>query len=876
MARARQAAPTTADEMAVMVRLRRLRQQAALIIAIADLADLWSLHETLAALTIFADLMIEQALVAALWPALRDGQLKLTAQKRAPVVTDIAHCGLFVLGLGKLGSRELNFSSDVDLIFLFDERKVVAADGSDATPVMVRVVQRFVRLLNEVTEDGYVLRVDLRLRPDPSATPVALSCAAAEVYYHSMAHSWERAALIRARVVSGDVEAGELFLGSIERWLWRQSLDFTAIRDIHDLRQHMADHFGQEEVRARGLDIKRGPGGIREIEFLLQILQLIHGGRHPALRIADVLTALPAFVKAGYFSSAEGDMLARAYHFWRRLEHRLQMRHDAQTHLVPESVKERRAIAHLMGYATIREFERTLLAVAKPVHRLYQQRVGETASCAQVPTDAEELRRALAHVGLGAHAVIIIGRWRSGRYRALRTERARRVLEQLLPLLLRQLARVPECEAALARLDTMLESLSGGVAFLELLQGAPVLLKLLVDILSLAPSLGDQLARQPALIDAVLDADFYAPVPDRSALLAEAAALSSDAVDLALARLARWQAERRFQVGVQLMSGSIDGLSAARAYARIADAVVAPLAGLAEANFVTTHGSISGGALIVLAMGGWGGGTLAPHSDLDLVLLFTGRHDSMATVRSDITATHYYNRLGQRLIGWLTAPGPDGSMATVDTRLRPSGQQGLLAVTVESFASYQTSSAWTWEHLALARARVVYGPETAVMQACRQIFATQRDWLPLRHEILTMRSEMDQHRPPRGPFDFKMQPGGLTDIEFLIEALLLRNGLGPVPEIPEALSLLASVGALGAPQAARLTKAWQSLLSARVVLQLCAQGGATVAPLSPALRPILARAMGCRRPSAIEAQLATARRHILLAWQGVFGHQRST
>ncbi len=852
--------------------LRSSRTQAALIIALADLGGQWSLEQATRALSDFADAAIAYALHAALWPALKDGKLILAGKTRKQLKSaDVKNAGLVCLGLGKLGGRELNYSSDIDLIFVFDERKITAADDGDATAELVKVVQHFSRLLDERTAEGYVARVDLRLRPDPNVMPVALSMAAAEVYYHNMAQTWERAAFTRARVIAGDRDAGAAFMKALMPWIWRQSLDFTAIKDIHDLRLYMADHFGQNEVRTAGLDIKRGQGGIREIEFMLQMVQLIHGGRQPALRLSHTIEGLHKLAETNHLAVKEADSLIDSYRFWRTIEHRLQMRHDEQTHTLPVDTEERLSVARLSGFKTLEEFDAKVIHHSKSVQELYLKRFGEkNSSSLTFPQEARALKKMLVPFKMGPAAEAMIGRWRSGRYRALRATRAQQALESLMPEIFATLRKAIDAKVAMARLDDVLERLPSGVAFLELLDRNRPLLKTLLDILALAPKLGDTLARQPGLLDAMFDTRFHEPIDNINILKQDLATLIDSGRADPVETTARWLAEKKFQVGVQLINGVLSGFHAARALSYLADVSVQHLAEAAEADFQKLSGKIPGGGFNIIAMGSWGSGVLAPGSDLDMVLIFSGKHDTASTGKSSLSATHYYNRLGQRLIGWLTAHNAHGVMAEIDTRLRPSGDKGLLAVNVESFARYQQSDAWTWEHMALTRARLVYGTDAKVIQTCQQTLAKTRDWQMIKTDILDMRQDIRTHKPPQGPWDLKLLSGGLVDLEFIVQALMLRHGLGPIPDIDEALTVLFKAGFVSGQTASDLSTAWTVLICARVVLRQCLDGDTTQNPLPAVIKPVFAKAMGCGSYSEAAKLLKRSMMDVSKTWEMVF------
>jgi [glutamine synthetase] adenylyltransferase / [glutamine synthetase]-adenylyl-L-tyrosine phosphorylase len=850
--------------------LRLARQDMALLSGLADLSGEWTTARAAEALTGFADRAIDLALRAALQPLLASGRL---TQSR------VEDCGLVCLALGKLGAGELNYSSDADLIFFFDEQKVARHDGGDPVDLFVKVVRDFTSLLQERNEHGYVLRVDLRLRPDPNATPAVMSMAAAEHYYHSSALTWERAAFTRARVIAGDGDAGAAFLKRLEGWIWRRSMDFTAIRDIHDMRLHMAEHFGQEEWRADGFDLKRGQGGIREAEFMLQMHQLIHGGRLATLRQTRTSIGLAALAEAGIMRRGDAEAISAAYQQLRRIEHRLQMMEDAQTHIVPADEAERQALAALCGFRRVSSFVRHLQSCCNRISRRYQKLFdGGRSVSRNMPHEKQVLSQRLAKLGFGGSAFETLGRWRVGRYRALRTMRAQAALEALMPDLLPIIGKAAEPDFVLARLDDLLERLPSGVQFLELLETNPRLLNLFARILASSPPLATALARTPSLLDAVFDSSFFVPPASAALLRSELAAIVNHAAgDVRLDSIARWLAEKRFQIGVLLIDGLVDGRIAARMRSWIMDAVVDEVAAIAQQSIVRSHGSVKDQQFVILALGGWGGEALMPDSDLDMVCLFSGVHDSLSVGKNPLSAVQYFNRLTQRLTAYLEAQGPYGAMAAVDTRLRPSGNKGLLCVTIESFAAYERNDAWTWEHLALTRMRCVHGDGAAAIAAGRAALGKARSWSHIRADTVSMRHEIAQHKPPQGPFDIKLLPGGLIDLEFIVQACLLdeaqrhRDILGA--DIGTAISRLAESGRLDAQQAGALDDGYARLIAIRSLLSLCAQGDATQTLPAP-IQPLLMRALRCKRITQISSRLLTIRCEVARVWAGIFNEER--
>jgi glutamate-ammonia-ligase adenylyltransferase len=857
-------------------RLRLARSEAALIIALADLSGAWPLEAVTHALSRFADACIDVALRAALQPAITAGRL---LRIDGTPVEGLEDSGLVCLAMGKLGGGELNYSSDVDLVFFFDEQLVTDRDGAVPTEVFIRIIQQFVALLQERTEDGYVLRVDLRLRPDPNATPVALSMAAAEAYYHSTALTWERAAFTRARVCAGDAKAAEGFMARMTPWIWRRSLDPAAIRDIHTMKDYVQATFDQQTADVPGFDVKRGLGGIREIEFLAQIQQLFFGGRRPELRAANTGEALAALEAGGLIDNRSTALLIDSYRFLRTTEHRIQMMHDEQTHVVPKAAAGRKALAALSGFGSREAFDQALARVTRRVHRLYSRLLGPSVTAEASDTPGRQGIPA----ALGAQATALIEGWQRGRYRAFRTDRARASLERLLPALLAGVAGAGDPPAALARLDSFFERLPSGVQFLELLEHSPPLLDLLVRTLTIAPALGEQLARTPALFDAVLDPGFFAPFGGHAALaqlLDEAVARGRDP-DERIDHAARWTAEQRFRLGVLVIDRKLSAVDAAHVHARIADVVVARVTHDVSAQFIRAHGRIAGDGLAIVALGGWGGGQLLPGSDLDLVFVFDGALDAQSDGARPLPSAVYYNRLAQRVSGALTATRADGVMFEVDTRLRPSGAQGLLAVTLDSFLAYQRKDAWIWEHLALTRARTVMasaGFGERIDAGIRSVLATARNRAPVIDHVLEMRADMDRHRPPLGPWDMKLPTGGLIDLEFIVQTLLLVHpppeGAAPTSDVRTAIQHLAAVGALRAADATALIRAWHAMLGVRVVLKLTLGGDGAAPTATDMVAGLLVRAMGTANWAAAQSRLAAHRQTVRRLWQQVLGKRR--
>ncbi|MDE1917123.1 MAG: bifunctional [glutamate--ammonia ligase]-adenylyl-L-tyrosine phosphorylase/[glutamate--ammonia-ligase] adenylyltransferase [Sphingomonadales bacterium] len=842
--------------------LRRRRLATALALGVGDLAGAFALPRVVGELTALADRSLDAAIRHAI-------------VSRAP---DSEPAGFVALALGKQGAGELNYSSDIDPILLFDPLTMPRRPRDDPGEAAQRYAREIVRLLTHVDAEGYVFRVDLRLRPASEVSPLAIPIEAALTHYESSALAWERAAFIRARAASGDIALGEEFLAQIRPFVWRKSLDFGAIAEIGRLTRRIRAEHGKVTAVGPGFDVKRARGGIREIEFFAQGHQLIHGGRNPALRQKGTRAALDALAAAGLIDSQDALHLGQAYDRLRQIEHRLQMVADLQTHTLPRDMAAIDKVARLDGLpdgaALISEIE----AITAMVGMRYDALIAASAppSIAPVKADAPvdapsgfALEADLAALGFADPAGLAarIDGWRGGTMRALRSEAALAALDAILPQLLAALAKAPEPDKALTRWERLIASLSSAVNLFRLLEARPGLLDVLARILSLAPPLADELARRADLLDALIDASAFALPGDVDALIAEfSQSEAGDDYQRILDHVRRKVGERRFALGVQLIEGVHDPLAIARGLAHVAQAAMVVLARATVAEFASVHGRIAGSELLILGLGRLGGEALSHASDLDIVYLFTGDYAAESDGRRPLGATLYYNRLAQRISAALSVPTAEGALYEVDTRLRPQGTQGPLAVSLESFALYQREQAWVWEHMALCRARPLFGsPEAcaALGQIITQVL-TAPPPLTLIDDILAMRQRMAEHKQPRGSLDVKLMRGGLVDVEFLIHALQLRHGIALTPRLDEALDELIAAGHLPVAMAAAHGVLARLLIASR----LLAPDG--VVP-GDAACAALAKACGLGDWQAVMTALADARATVALAWRAMFG-----
>ena len=875
-----QAAETDSAD-ALMRRLRLAKGRMALLVAAADVAGVWSLEQVTGALSDFADLALDLALARVVCDRIRRGDFAPPESGETRPLPEIAReSGLFVLGMGKLGAHELNYSSDIDLIVLYDDETLRYTGKRSASDCLIRMTQELVRIIDTRTGEGYVFRTDLRLRPDPGATPVALSVAAAETYYQSVAQTWERAAMIKARVVAGDFTAGEDYLARLAPFVWRRSLDFAAIEDIHALKDQIHRHHRHRPLELKGFDVKLGPGGIRTIEFFVQINQLIAGGRDERLRVRETLCALDRLVEAGWTTPEACDELARGYRFLRRLEHRLQMREDRQTHALPESEEERRAVAGFMGCDDLETFERELAGHLERVRARYAALLPREGADEESLSE-EALAERLTRGGFGdpENALAIVDRWRRGRYRALRTPRARKLMENCLGGLLDAFGETAEPDAALARFDGFLAALPAGVQLFATFQSNPRLFDLIGRIMGTAPALAEGLAKRPQLIDALMEPDFFAPLPGREVLQEELDSALKRARDyqdiLDIAR--RWTDERRFQLGVQTLEGVADIRKASESMTDLAEVSIAALLPHVEDEYAKRHGRFAGGTLGIVAMGKFGGRELSFGSDLDLVLLYeiAGETDVSDGSRP-VGPARYFSGLGQALITALTAMTAEGRLWEVDTRLRPSGRAGPLVVTLETFADYYAHTAWTWEHMALTRARVVATPRDLaerIRHTTGRVLTFERDDTGLLPAVAVMRERMAREFATDNPWSVKHVRGGLVDLEFIVQYLLLREGARKpavfAPRLDDCIDRLADAQSLSGEDAAALKSAHRLFHGIQSLLRLTIPGDPAAERFTPDLRRALARVGDAPSFEALERQLLDAEAEVRHVYERV-------
>lgn len=820
--------------------LRQAKRRVALLTGLADLGGIWTLEEVTGALTDFADLAVQLALRTTLGREVARGKLPGGNEDD---LDDLG--GMFVLAMGKMGAHELNYSSDIDLICLFDESRYDRDDYHEARACFVRATRGMAAMLSEMTGEGYVFRTDLRLRPDPAVTPVCMAAEAAERYYEGLGRTWERAAYIKARVCAGDGVAGARFLETLTPFVWRKHLDFAAIQDAHDMRLRIREHKGLGgRVTLEGHNMKLGRGGIREIEFFTQTRQIIAGGRDAELRERRTVPALAKLAESGWLPRDAADALADHYRAHREVEHRVQMIGDAQTHLLPNNPEGMEQLAAFMGKERL-ALEAELRERIEDVH----ERI-EGFFAPEVQGPAEETAPELDED--------IISRWRT--YPALRSERGQQIFGRLKPEILSKLSKSADPHQALLAFDGFLAGLPAGVQLFSLFEANPQLVDLLVDISGTAAPLAKHLARNAGVFDAVIGGDFFSDWPETVALseeLSEALGREDDYErKLDLAR--RWGKEWHFRIGVHFLRGLISAEDAGVQYAELAEAMLTALWPEVVAQFAQKHGRPPGRGAVVLGMGSLGAGRLTSRSDLDIIVIYDPEDEDMSEGPRALSARSYYARLTQALVTAMTAPMAEGKLYELDMRLRPSGNQGPVATSWRAFRTYQKDEAWLWEHLALTRARPVAGEAglSEDFRAFRQQLLAQKgqDHAAALKGMAEMRARIARAKAPTGAWDAKIGPGRMQDIELVSQVGALTASTAPL-DVTSGLNGLAEAGLADDAQVQTLRDSYELLWRLNLAIRFLSEKGFEPETTGEGARGLVLRVMEAKSMGALEARI---------------------
>jgi [glutamine synthetase] adenylyltransferase / [glutamine synthetase]-adenylyl-L-tyrosine phosphorylase len=864
--------------------LREFKLEAALLIALTDIGGVWALARITEALTRVADIAVALTVDHLLKHAVRLKKIK-SAHSNDPQ----SRCGYIVLAMGKMGAGELNFSSDIDLMVFFDAG-VDLADDIEPAPFFIGLTRDLIKILQARTSDGYVFRVDLRLRPDPSSTQIAISTAAALDYYESRGQNWERAALIKARACAGDIAAGEQFLRDLSPFIWRKYLDYAAIADVHEMKRQIHAYRGHGEIAVEGHNIKLGRGGIREIEFFVQTQQLIAGGRHAELRDRGTVVTLAALTADGWIDEDARDELAAAYDFLRTVEHRLQMMTDEQTHTLPAAPEALDVFARFLGYPSRDEFADVLVGHLRNVERHYVrlfERAPALLAQRQLSFDSlerdGELFERLTQMGFRRAPEIVdaVQNWRSGAYRAVRGEQARENLVNLIPVILDQLSRAENPDAGFAAFDRFLAGLRAGGRLFSLLRQNPELVRFVALIIGVAPRLADILARHPHFIDPLVDPGFFGALPDEARLREnlERSLTDTSGFEAMLDAIRLFGQEHMFLIGARIISGSLSAQQAGETFARLADVLLNVVHRWVQAEFAKTHGYIRGGESAVLALGRLGAREMTASSDLDLIVVYDfDQEHPQSDGKRPLHGSQYFARLTQRMIGALTAQTNYGVLYPVDMRLRPSGRSGPVATQIDGFKHYQEHEAWTWEHMALTRARVVSGTpdfSARVEAVIREVLCRPRDLPTIAGDVVDMRGALAKEKGDADPWDLKHAAGGLIDIEFIAQYLQLVHAA----ELPEILDTSTArtlekadrLGVLAPQDAAVLRPAVRLFHDLTQILRLCLPASFDPQAASPGILALLARAADLPDFPTLSAHLTDTQRAVRASFIRILG-----
>lgn len=784
------------DEAGLIRRLRVYRQREMIRIAFRDLGGWADLAETVGDLSNLADACLEHAAsILYSWLGEKFG---------VPAAEDGCRQQLVILGLGKLGAQELNFSSDVDLIFTYPKAGHTrgGAGSLSNADFFTRLCRQLIKVISQPTADGFVFRIDLRLRPYGENGPLAMDFDALENYYEQQGREWERYAMIRGRVVAGDHQAGNHLLKRLNPFVYRRYLDYGAFDSLRDMKQMIA-----LEVKSQGMknNIKLGMGGIREIEFFGHMFQLIRGGVAPELQQRSIQKVLKILARANHIPAKAGEELTRAYIFLRDTEHRLQAFADQQTHDLPLDVPGQDRLAASMGFADAAKFRARLEQHRENVHRHFQLLLEAKDSESKKPGLEEQLlgiwkgligdsqsEKPLLTAGFQQPKEVlrILAYLRSTLAASQLGPKGRQRLEKLIPRVLKEVGGVKGPEIVLGRIIDLVKSIGGRISYLALLLENPNALSHLIQLAAASPWIASFLGQHPVLLDELLDSRTLYMPPGAQQLRLDLARrvrrLPSDDLESQIEQLCVFKQINVLRVAAADVSGSLPLMRVSDHLSHIAETVLKEVVEIAHAHLLDKHGApacrlngkICDKGFAVIAYGKLGGLELGYGSDLDLVFLHSGTAERTQGGQQPIDSAQFFNRLGQRVIHILTSHTRAGRLYEIDMRLRPSGGSGVLVSHVQAFGDYLQNSAWTWEHQALIKARPILGDRSLAdhfENSRSEVLARQRKKNRLQEEVVNMRERLRKEllKPEAGIFDLKQDTGGMVDIEFLVQYLVL-------------------------------------------------------------------------------------------------------
>jgi glutamate-ammonia-ligase adenylyltransferase len=765
-----------------MTLMRLIKGRSSLVVALYDIFGDYHVQKITAMLSRTADLLIKIAFKAGCIEWIKRGKLPLTLN----ILEEGS--GLIVVAMGKLGAMELNFSSDVDICVFFDPHAVLNVDEHQIYDGFIRATKSAVKILSERTHCGYVYRVDLRLRPDPASTKVAVPIQAAETYYERSGQNWERAAWIKGRFVYGDHVSWVKLRELLRPFIWRRNLDFAAIQDIHSIKRQIHSHYGHNDIKVYGHDVKLGKGGIREIELFVQTQQLIGGGRDMRMRTQATLDMLSILVEKQWLTHEVAKKLSDAYCLFRKVEHRLQMVNDAQTHEIPLAGDGFDLIALFCDFKNSYDFIDTMITAMHNVNEAYKQLFEN-----HQPLSSSQ--GSLVFSGIDYHpdtvihlknigfenpktAIDIISNWHKGHYKAMRSAKAREILTELTPLLLEKISNASNPDKTLLRLDHFLAGLPTGVAFFSYLMNSPSLMDLLLDIMTLAPNLADFLSYYPSTFDVMIDVSFFVPPKSEADFEKELSyqIRPNQSQDRFLDIIRRFNREQKFRIGVLVLQKIMTPAEASISFTILAHICIKYITQNIEAEmrqkYHLPYAVNDKNSLCIIGMGSVGAYEMNAASDLDLLMIYD--HDLDFE-----NAETYYTKLGKRILTALTVSTTEGLLYEVDMRLRPSGNSGPLVIHYQRFIDYQTTEAHTWEKCALTKLYPICGHkelQEKIMHQTQKIIATPHDTTILQNDIHVMRLKLLISRPPLNVWDIKLSKGGLFDLNFIAQYLILSAG----------------------------------------------------------------------------------------------------
>lgn len=775
--------------------LRKYKSKAALLIAVGEICGEFTGAIAMRHLSEFADLCVNKSVEYLLLDYQNKKQIKLINQDRP-----IENSGLVIIGVGKLGSFELNYSSDIDLAVFFEEEKLEYTGRKTLHQFYIELAQELTDIMAKRTRDGYVFRVDMRLRPDPASNPLAVSLKKAENYYFTVGQNWERAAMIKARMICGDEKSGEIFFSFMDKNVWRRTLDFETIEDIHSIKRQIDTKQGMHPENLFGYNLKLGRGGIREIEFYAQTQQLIWGGRKPELREKDTVKALYALVRNNEIAEGTAIELEDAYKFYRMVEHRLQMINDEQTHDLPKEPSKMAELAIFCGFDDDKEFINVILEKISTVRKHYQELFVTSPSLA---VESAEATGSLIFTGTENHPDTletlskmgykdpnkvsdIVRGWHHGRYNCTQKPRSRAVLTKLMPAIISTFSRSPNPDESFIRFDEFLSRLPEKSQVFSMLSVNPSILELMSEIMGGYPEIAANLSRNPLLLDYVLSPEFYDALPEIVELEESVDNLidkKNSSLDDIYEVIKEWANERKFHIGIQLIRDQISIEEVFLSLTNIAEVAIKKLTEYTVQDFEKEIGKIEGGKISIITMGKLGSRELTFNSDLDLAFVYDHPEGVFTVGGSSLSPAQYYIRIASKIIYALSSISVTGKLYEVDLRLRPLGESGPLATSLRSFDEYysrgqKTGVAWLWEYMVLTKARVI-GNDTGFNDKLQKIIyqKTLTKWSDeeFNKELEYIYKKFRDTKRIKHGVDIKNMPGGLFDMEFFLRALQLKN-----------------------------------------------------------------------------------------------------